>query len=988
MQRTLQLHRVVCHFGGMLDELDVPRCVREYVAHSGEADISDLTDRTTRAKVVRDAEAHGLLRTTRVHRLAHAPADGHAQRTVLYAPDVPPDTLHAFLAAVADGRAGWDLRGAARAAPALVDVPAHAPPPPPPWASAARVTLDAPDDPLLTPATRAAFARVSSVLRQYYGFPHGPAARLRAFHIALRATGRTRVDLAWFAAHAGLHTLATLVPVPLRSRALVRALRRGDVPVSELPADARAAVARTKGLDARLASYAAQLAALGAAHVEGNSVVLAECAPDGAPLATPADITAFFAGVRAARPALPRDVACMLAAPHAWQDAFALRRTQKLFLRRYTDAYAAASDKGALAARLAHASFATPAAVADFFCRAPARAPAQILSDKVAARRTQREAEADRALSAALAAAPPPPDARERTERALAALRRKYVWGREALAYADLERLAAGAVRAPHARRRRNVPAARPVRRTGARAAIPWTREHQELLRDAYVILHARQHAWAAAQAQPRTGAPDWTPVLQLIRADAALAPHASAAWNTWRSRLTQLARAPGEQVHLALLERAWTRVAAAARHAGTLHDPAFPAPGDVDLPAQIAFLRTHIDKHALVAQHAAASHAAVLPLRLTPAFRARWTPIAAPPAPRVSDAAPAVHRLTALRAAPASRTPPPQAAGPPPAGPRDGVIEAAVRMLANTPRAAVDAADVRAWIDALGAEAFDKAIARLVAARVVRVADHALVLTDEHVRAFTEPPLAGVMGDAAAAAAAAANADAVHAGPTATDGETAAWITLLARGAPAALDTAPLAALRQRTQLNSRSLDDVETECAVSIRGQAAAPDVVPPDGWVQVGHAQAAREGASDPDGVLIADAAPAAPGLLVGYDGPRLVAPAHRDAWTVPTAGGRLAPRLWRRLDGSIDEPTWRRAAALVVAWVLARPGVSLARLVAHVRPALDRAEVCDVVRAAAAAGVVRTTPTPAGLAPDALVHVDVGSAPWYIDTYKYT
>ncbi|WFD36926.1 oxalate--CoA ligase [Malassezia cuniculi] len=1007
-QRIRQLHRVVEHFGGVLDELDVPRCVKEYVDQSGEPDVSDLTDRTTRAKVVREAEQQGLLRTVKVRRLAHVPADGHVQRTVLYTPTLPTDTLHTFLRDVAEGKAGWGLKAVSKA-PTLVDAPVAPPLPPAPWSSSARVTLGATDDPLLLPSTRAAFARVGAVLRQFYGFPHGPAARLREFHLAARAAAHeSALPLDWFYTQAPLRTLVLLAPIPLRSRAVVRALRGPDAekPLGELPERVRSVVARTKGIEGRIASYAAQLASLGVATVRDNVLQLA---PDagGSSLSTPEEICAFYDRLRStARGSLPRDVSSMLAAPHAWQDSFALRRTQKLFLRRYTDAYAAVSADAdaskSLVDRLAHVSFATPEAVAAFFSAARTRAPAQVLSQKVAERRAQRESEYAAACEAALASHQVPAEQRERVDRALGTLRRKYVWGREALSVADLDRLVHAAVTARRGRRAPAAPAARPVRRR-TRHPVPWTSERQDLLRDAYVILHARHQHWTAVHAGVRA-APDWTAVLQLIRSDAELAPHASAAWNTWRSRLKQLARAPDEQVYLALLERAWERVSADARTDGSLDDPSFPDPAQIDLAAQIAFLRTKIDKQELVAQHEAASHATVLPAKLEADYIARWTPIAVPKAARVSDTAPVVHRLQALRALPATRT-----AAPVPHVPSaalHGVAEAAVRMIASAPHRSIDTAEIAAWIDAIGSQAIDAAIGRLVATRAVRLTDRTLAFGDEHNRAVQEPPLAAVMGDAAVAAAAAAAADSVLAGPTATDGETAAWIALLAAGATATLDTSPLETLRRRTHLNSRSLDDVETECVVTIRGSAPPTQVMPPSP-ASHGVGSASGHGDNDDDDVAAtaaadaleqagadglpvesldaADALAHGGALAVGYDCARIVHAKYADAWTVPTTGsGRVPPRLWRTLDGGVDMDAWRRALALVVGWSMARPGVSLARLVAHVRPALDRAEVCDVVDAASRAGVlIIRAKQPWHAQTDESVHVDVGrDAAWYV------
>ena len=72
---------------------------------------------------------------------------------------------------------------------------------------------------------------------------------------------------------------------------------------------------------------------------------------------------------------------------------------------------------------------------------------------------------------------------------------------------------------------------------------------------------------------------------------------------------------------------------------------------------------------------------------------------------------------------------------------------------------------------------------------------------------------------------------------PAATESETAAWLSLLeTRRVHASLDMAPLAALRRRPKLNARTLDDVETECRLTLTWDALPPlpDVRPPGALV----------------------------------------------------------------------------------------------------------------------------------------------------------
>ena len=715
-------------------------------------------------------------------------------------------------------------------------------------------------------------------------------------------------------------------------------------------------------------------------------------AADGAPprevvldVRTEEDATAYWAQLRAlalgeaAMPggplAVPRDLGAVLTAADAWQDTLQLRPAQRTFLRRYVPA--APDDTfpaPALVEELAQACFAPPETVRTFLEQAASRtgarrggaAPTAVLSQKVEERRAQREAEYAAVLAEEQAQHPVDEERREKVERLLQQHRRRYMAGKGAQSLGELHDRVRSALTA-RARRptggrgaARSAPGDAPTRTPPARAGIvrrrarnpvSWTRERQELLRDVFVILRARNARWQEAQGRGEPA--DWSAVMQLIRADPALAANASAAWNTWRSRLKQLAQAPAEQVSLALLERAWTACSDAARAAGELPDEHFPDPREVDLGAQVAFLRAHVDKQALAAEHEAASRRTVLPRVLDAAYAARWRPLL-PPAPADAapggvpgDTMPVVHRLHALRDRPFSLAAFGTAGGGAAPGAARGtaltagVYDAAIRMLVASPKAALDAAQMRAWAEQMGAAQVDAAIARLLERRVVRFLPSAeraafpgaqLVFGEEHQKASSEPLAFGTMLDACRAARAcyeelAAGGTAV-AHPAATDGETAAWILLLDKGAVhAEVDLAPLQELRKRTQLNARTLDDVETECKVVLRGRGAlagagldrgigrAPSAAVPGGAVAGKAAAAAAAAGADgvpatalpPPAARDAQAAVAnGAAFWAGYDVRRLVASRYADAWSVPVVGSemRVFPRTWLDVHGAVS------------------------------------------------------------------------------------
>lgn len=989
-QRSSVLLAVVERAGGALDELDVPRLLQDT---SGP----DLADRTTRAKVVREAVRRGVLRTTKVQRDV---GDAHRQRTILYLPSLEPARLHAYVQDVVHGRR-------ARGAPKPADLSGAdaglvaAPPAVLPWATAEPVAPDAGADPAADPATRRAFARLSHVLRAYYGFVHGAAARLRLFHAAaLAQPSAPHVDLAYFWTACPLWTYVALVPVRLRTRTAVRAVLADAArtqPVSALPEPVaqRLGVRRVRAHAVRFQSYAEQLVALGAAARDGDGDVRVLDAPRVGDTAydvrAPGGLDAYWAALRAAHApggtaVAPPTAVGFLRAPHAWQDTYALRRPQRAFLRRY----AQHEPSDALVARLAHACVAPPDAVAAFL-RAPARAAPRardVLTEKVALRRAQRETEFDAMLAAAQAEHPVAAERRAQVDRLLAQHRRRYLHGREALSPAELQaRLRTTlAARAP----RRRTPGA-PRRRV--RTAHAWTPACDALLRDAYVVL-AERHARLGG-----AGAPDANALAPLVADDA------RAAWATWRAHWKQLLRTPQEQARARVLVRAWAPLAAAARADGVLSD--VDVGGAFDVSAHVAHLRAHLDVDACLAR-AAVARRVVLPRRAAAAAAAaaRWAPLA----PRTSlalasTAQPMVHRLHAQRSHALSVATYAAARVPPACAPLDGVADAAARMLVGA-----DAGAAARLAAALGGAALDAAIARLVARRAVRVAGEAhgrvhLAYTDEHARALQAPLAPGLVRDARAATAALADAGAATATPAASDGATAAFIAWLDAGVVrASLDLAPLHELRRRTQLNARTLDDVETECCIALERVGRARDaerVAPPaalcDADVALPASLASLAALDTPAGVCVAAldgaqraaaaaalAQTPAPLVCVGYDVPRIVSRAHLGAWTLRADdGARFVPCAWRDVGGAVRADVWAQRVALVHGWCVSRPGVALAHLAAQLAPAVDRLELVALVGALAGAGAltVRAPCVPWTLAADAEVALEPGAGAWF-------
>ena len=932
-QRVKLLTQVLAQAGGALDEVEIPRRTRVYLdaGQAAGAAGGDLSDRTTRTKTIEEAVRRGVVRTIKVPRTD----DAQRPRTLLHLTHLTPDALQEALRSATSTP---ETRGvvmyadikAEHAGLSTSDAAA-------PWLDTTPVTYGH-DDPLDDPSTQRAFARHAHLLRQYYGFPHGSAARLQLFYEAAQtAADDDRVfSLAWFVHEAALRTLVALVPVRLTTPAVVRAVTAAtSTPVDAVPP----AVARRLGLGRqrahrqRLATYAAQLVELGLAESVGEDRFrLTPRAPvprwppggsDVQDVSTPAQRQAYWAAVRSAVEASDaKRVPPYLAAPHAWRDTFALRGVQKAFLRRY--AWPLPPDA---LERLASAVFAPRAAVEAFFVSRTSRAhsTAASMAHKVAARQAQRTHEWDAALADVRQRGPP--DAGE--PRALAQLAHKYIHGRDAVTPAALRQRIAAAL---GMHRRLRTPTTRGRRRS---RAFVWTPEHQATLRDAHVVLAHRQRAWRAMHGAAAL-ADDWSALHQLFSPDA---PPSEAA--AWRARRRQLTAAPHEQVGLVLVERAWHHVAARGRADGTLPDPAWPHPSSVDLRAHIAYLRRHIDRAHLLQAHAEEAARTVLPRRLTAQDVAAWTPVVPRRASLVDDTgAPMVHRLQQMRTTARSMRAIEQPVG----------AEASCALATMLVPARVSSAELAAWAELVGAERLERAIALAVERRVLQHADGTLVYTDERQRTLSTSVPA--VHDAYRRARAAGSVS-VH--PAATESETAAWLSLLETGrVRASLDMAPLAALRRRPKLNARTLDDVETECRLTLTWAALPPlpDVRPPEALVlRVSSALAAALERAGPPGVCASDAPlDAGPHRAFVVEGPRLVHERYAASWQVPTLRGPpVWPRAWLDVHGDTHLPVWHARVAHVMARVSARPGTSIEALVAD----HDRLEVYDIVRACAEA-----------------------------------
>lgn len=116
------------------------------------------------------------------------------------------------------------------------------------------------------------------------------------------------------------------------------------------------------------------------------------------------------------------------------------------------------------------------------------------------------------------------------------------------------------------------------------RHRFQWTRDYDELARDAAAIIRARCRNVARV---------DWAAFEQVFPA----VPR-----NTVRQRLAHIREAPGNEAYMNRLEEKWYELWVQHRGTPLLPDDEPQSTSKFDLAKHIEFLRKHIDKNALYA--------------------------------------------------------------------------------------------------------------------------------------------------------------------------------------------------------------------------------------------------------------------------------------------------------------------------------------------------------------------------------------------------
>lgn len=114
------------------------------------------------------------------------------------------------------------------------------------------------------------------------------------------------------------------------------------------------------------------------------------------------------------------------------------------------------------------------------------------------------------------------------------------------------------------------------------RHRFQWSKEFDELARDAYAIIKAR------CREAKRI---DWGAYEQVFP---------SVPRNTVRQRMTTLRESPGAEAYVTRLEEMWYDLWVKHRGTDLLPDENTSSPTQFDLVAHIQFLRNHIDKNAV----------------------------------------------------------------------------------------------------------------------------------------------------------------------------------------------------------------------------------------------------------------------------------------------------------------------------------------------------------------------------------------------------
>ncbi|KAI3487263.1 hypothetical protein L1887_48848 [Cichorium endivia] len=287
--------------GGAMDALLIPEQLSSFVERHGftsEAQLVNLRDKKVRDKAIAAAVNNDLLRRTYVR--IDRPSAPHPRRQIIYLPDLPQQTLHAYCDAVKTERQGWfDTKASITTLTNVIDSvevgsmdALHVDKP---WHQSEPMRLaDLPADMAQLAPLRQPFRDVTSVHRQHLGFLSGEMLRLKAFHHAcahflrLRAStsevpgavsgdGAT-LPLSFFWTDAPLDLYLGLVAVrqmsePIEQMALDPNVRR--LPMHALPEGLATALGLANGVpvDVKIALYslASQLSKLGVLDIHPAS---------------------------------------------------------------------------------------------------------------------------------------------------------------------------------------------------------------------------------------------------------------------------------------------------------------------------------------------------------------------------------------------------------------------------------------------------------------------------------------------------------------------------------------------------------------------------------------------------------------------------------------------------------------------------------------------------------------------------------------------
>lgn len=141
------------------------------------------------------------------------------------------------------------------------------------------------------------------------------------------------------------------------------------------------------------------------------------------------------------------------------------------------------------------------------------------------------------------------------------------------------------------------------------RSTFDWTKENMELLRDACVIIRARD-AYRAKVNKNKTTNSNWRALLELEE-------FAGQTTANLRSKFNSLSAAVGEEAYLAQLEEDWDILWEHFRGQDTLPDEDPTKPDAFDLRTHIKFLRDNIDKNELLIDLESDGRGLPLPARL-----------------------------------------------------------------------------------------------------------------------------------------------------------------------------------------------------------------------------------------------------------------------------------------------------------------------------------------------------------------------------------